>query len=335
MISSGEDFMKSAVLVEPQKIKIQETPNPEPKAGEVVVQPTLAGVCGSDYSLYKGKFKVPLPVIPGHEAVGKVVRAGQVASNLTPGLRVAIQPNFPCRICPVCRAGHENVCTAKIRLGIDIPGVFAQEVSVPADYVWPLPDELDDEVAVFVEPLAVAMHGINLAKPEPGQKVLIIGSGVIGSLALQLAVNCGAEVTACDIEGARLEMAKKLGATEVFNAYSRDAFAVNKFDLVVEASGSPSALSQAVELAAPGGNVILIGLPGQEHSLLSDLIVRKGLKIYGSMIYINEFPEAINALKAGRIQTQPLISHRLKLENLEQKIIDFYTPDRIKMIVVV
>lgn len=328
-----EDTMKSAVLVEPSKLHVTETPPPELQTGQAVIRPTLVGICGSDHSLYRGKFNVPLPVIPGHEAVGRVVKVDQSVTHLAPGQRVAIQPNFPCRTCPVCRAGNENVCPAKKRLGIDVDGVFSQEVSIPADYLWRLPEELTDEAAVFTEPLAVAMHGIRKAYSiHPDQQVLIIGSGVIGSLTLQLALESGAHIAACDIENSRLDLAEQFGANEVFNI-GEIAQNHDRFDVIFEACGAPSALPSAIDLAAPGGTIVVLGLTGRESTLRPDPIVRKGLRISGSMIYSNnDFQDSIQALREGRIQYAPLISHRLNFDELEARLADFSAPDRLKMI---
>lgn len=324
--------MKAAVLTSPEKILIKEVPTPEPKSGEVVIQPTIAGICGSDYSLYKGKFNVPLPIVPGHEAVGKVVEVGQSVSSVSTGQRVTIQPNFSCRICPVCRGGYENLCPSKVRLGIDRNGVFAQYVAVPADYVWPLPDDLKDDVAIFVEPLAVAIHGLHLAPPGIDQRVLIFGSGVIGLLTLQLVLARSVQTYACDITDTRLELAKHLGATEAFDTNSQIEMYHNSFDIIYEASGSADAFYQAIHLAAPGGQIVLLGLPGQQHPVSPDLIVRKGLKIFGSMIYTDEFPETIEILKKNQIRTKPLLSHRFSLDELGWRLKHFNAKTRIKMV---
>ncbi|MDJ0784023.1 MAG: alcohol dehydrogenase catalytic domain-containing protein [Desulfosarcinaceae bacterium] len=325
--------MKSAVLVAPNDITIKETPTPTTGPGEVLIQPTLAGVCGSDFALYRGKFGVPLPVIPGHEAVGRVAEVGEGVANVAPGQRVVVQPNFPCRTCPVCVGGNENVCPAKIRLGIDTDGVFAKYAAVPADFVWPLPDQLPDDAAVLIEPMAVALQALNLAAPRPGQRVLVLGCGVIGSLALQLALDRGARVTACDIVPEKLRLAEDLGADEAFVATNPPSGASHRFDRIIEASGAPDALAQATRLAAPAGHIVLLGLPGKDHPLALDPIVRKGLKIHGSMIYRNEFPVVIETLAQGRIRTGVLVSRRLALEELAAGLDDFTSPERIKMVV--
>ena len=327
--------MKAAVLVEPRTIQIKDVHVPEPGPREALIRVTLAGICGSDYSLYNGKLAVSLPVIPGHEAIGQIEKLGSGVSGLVIGQRVTIQPNFSCRECQVCRSGHENICPAKVRLGIDTDGVFAEYVKVPADYVWPVPEDLEDGVAVFTEPLAVAAHALNKTAPRKGDRTLILGAGVIGLLTLQLALLHGAEVTACDLEEKRLALAKRLGASQVIDANDPMESAYNSFDCIYEASGAQAGLSQAIQLAGPSGRIVVIGLPGKEHPAPTTLIVRKELKIMGSMIYTDEFPQVLSMLKSGRIQTEPLTSKKLPLSELNYALSEFDTPERMKMLVVI
>lgn len=325
--------MKAAVLVEPGKIEIKEVQSPEPGPGEVLLQITLAGICGSDNTLFHGGCDVPLPVIPGHEAVGRIKKIGEGVSGFAVGQRVTIQPNFVCGHCPVCRAGHPNICPSKIRLGIDSDGVFADYVKVPAGYVWPIPEGLVDDIAVLTEPLAVAAHAMNRVPPREGDRILIFGAGLIGLLTLQLAALNGAEVTACDLEETRLALAKKLGASQVIGPKDHFEAFQNSFDVIYETSGSAAALAHAIHLAAPRGKIVMLGLPKVEHPIPAATIVRKELQIVGSMIYKNEFPQALELLKSGQLQIEQLISARLPLGELNNALNDFSSPTRVKTLV--
>ncbi len=191
--------MRAAVLSNTANLTVQELPDPVPGPGEVVVAVSLAGVCGSDYSLYNGKFGVPLPVVPGHEGMGTVKDVGSGVSNVTVGQRVVIQPNFACWDCDICSSGMDNICSEKVRLGIDINGVFAQYVKVPSRYVWPVPEGIDDQMAALTEPLAVAAHAVKILPPAKGDRVLIIGAGVIGLMLLLLAKLEGADLAVSDL----------------------------------------------------------------------------------------------------------------------------------------
>jgi L-iditol 2-dehydrogenase len=327
--------MKAALLVEPRKIQIENVQPPEPGPDEVLIRVILAGICGSDYSLYNGKFDVSLPVIPGHEAIGRIEKLGSDVSGLAVGQRITIQPNFSCHDCTLCLSGHDNICPAKVRLGVDTDGVFAEYAKVPARYVWSIPDGLQDEVAVFAEPLAAVAHALKIMAPRKGDRTLILGAGVMGLLTLQMAALNGAIVSACDINQKRLALAKRLGAAQVIDANHPTESVSNTFDLIYETCGADSALAQAIQLAAPGGKIVILGLAGKDYPVPTVLIVRKELQIMGSMIYTDEFPQVLNLLKSGRLNTEPLISERLPLSELDRALSEFAAPNRVKMLVTI
>ena len=211
--------MQAAILTEPGKIEIREAPTPSPRKGEVLLRILEAGICGTDYACYMGNLTTSYPIIPGHEAVGEIAALGEGVSGVRVGEKVVIQPNFPCTTCPVCRGGHENVCPNKVRLGLDVDGVFAQYVCVPRPYVWPLPDGLPVSVAALAEPLSVALHAFRKSPPAPDERVLVYGAGVIGLLLVRLAVLSEARVAAVDIAEQRLAIAKELGADTIYPSF--------------------------------------------------------------------------------------------------------------------
>ncbi|UCF31579.1 MAG: alcohol dehydrogenase catalytic domain-containing protein [bacterium] len=325
--------MKAAVLSSTANLAIGEVPDPVPGSGEVVIAVTLAGVCGSDYSLYHGKFGVPLPVVPGHEGMGTVHRIGPGVSTVTAGQRVVIQPNFACWDCDLCDSGLDNICSGKVRLGIDTNGVFAEYVKVPARYVWPVPEGLDDRTAVLTEPLAVAAHGVKVLSPAPRVRVLIIGAGVIGLMTLLLVKLEGAGVNVSDLQEEHLALARKMGADSAFLVGGNETMQPSSFDLIYETSGAPSGLADAIEFAAPGARIALLGLPAEAHPVPTTPIVRKELTLVGSMIYTDEFPGVLELLESGRIDPKPLISDVVGLEDLDGAIKTFNSPDRIKVLV--
>ncbi|KPJ75825.1 MAG: hypothetical protein AMJ54_13840 [Deltaproteobacteria bacterium SG8_13] len=325
--------MKAVVLIEPGNIQVKDVPLPEPGPGQVRLQVTLAGICGSDHTLYHGKFGVPMPVIPGHEAVGRIEKLGPGVSGLSAGQRVTIQPNVSCGTCPLCAAGRKNLCPSKTRLGVDANGVFAEYATVPADYVWPVPDGLEDEVAVFTEPLAVAVHAMKIASPQKGDRALIFGAGVMGLLVQQMAALSGAEVTACDLSESRLGVAKQLGAVHTIGSTDPIESFFGQFDLLYETSGAAVALEQVIRLAAPRATIAVLGLPGKDQPIPVDMVVRKELQIKGSLIYTDEFPETLEILKSGRIQTEAMTTEKVSLEEVDRVLRDFTSPNRIKMLV--
>jgi len=325
--------MKAAILTEVGKLVVTDTDTPICGKEDVLIEVKLGGICGSDHTLYHGRFGVPLPVIPGHEAVGVIEATGEGVSGIEPGQRVTIQPNFSCGRCVLCAAGHGNTCPSKIRLGVDTDGVFAEFVKAPARYVWKVPNALPDEVAVFTEPLAVGVHAMRITSPNPGDKVLIFGAGIMGLLVMQLAVSRGARVTACDLAEKRLSLARQLGAESVIGPDAAHEDFANAFDVVYETSGVPMALDRVIRWAAPLGKIVVLSLPGKEHAIPIDMIVRKELMIRGSLIYTDEFPEAIDILQSGKVQTTPLATGKVALSALDQALGAFASPERIKTLV--
>ena len=325
--------MRAAVLGHTAELSIRDLPDPVPEPGEVVITMTLAGVCGTDYSLYQGKFDVPLPVVPGHEGIGIVKEIGPGVSNVNVGQRVVIQPNFSCWNCHLCDSGLDNICHQKVRLGLDTDGVFAQYVKVPSRYAWPVPDNIEDQVAAMTEPLAVAAHAVKIQPPAEGDRVLIIGAGVIGLLTLQLTKLGIVDVTVSDLLPEHLSLAMKMGADTIFQVGGEKELKPASFDLIYETSGTPSGLEDAVGLAAPGGRIALLGLPGPDFPVSTSQIVRKELSIKGSMIYTDEFPGVLELLQNGGIDPSPLISGVIELDDLDNAIRSFNAPDRFKVLV--
>lgn len=325
--------MKAAVLEQEQMIQIRDVQRPEPSEDEVVIKMSIACICGSDHTLYHGRFGVPLPVIPGHEGVGTIEKKGDQVTGLVVGQRVTIQPNFSCGHCSLCLSKSPNLCPHKIRLGVDTNGVFAEFVKVPSRYVWPIPDDLDDAVAVFTEPLAVCVHAMKILAPARGQKVLIFGAGVMGLLSLQLALQKGARISASDLSESRLALAKELGASQTIGSDIPIESFFNTFDLIYETSGAPVALDQSIRLAGPKGKIVVLSLPGKEHQISTDLIVRKELQILGSLIYTDEFPESLHLLKNGTVQTEVLATNKISLNDLDATLKEFHSTSRIKTLV--
>ena len=324
--------MKCAIMKDTELLEIGQCDTPTPKAGEVLVEVEIAGICGSDASLFRGKTGVPLPVIPGHEAVGRIAALGENVKNVSVGQRVVIHPSFSCGECQLCRSGHANICPDKVRLGLDCDGVFAEYVTIPADYAWPVPASMDSEVAVFTEPVAVAYRAFYKAAPKAGQRALVFGAGVIGLLVTQFLRNAGCRIVAVDLVPERLEIARRMGASVTLD--NTDSLAENgPFDVVYETSGAPQAFALATEVAALGGSIVLLGLPPGPHPVLATPIVRKELRVFGSIVYTDEFEPVLYMLEKGLIDTKPLVSSVCNLEDLPGCLKGFSDPDRVKTLI--
>jgi 2-desacetyl-2-hydroxyethyl bacteriochlorophyllide A dehydrogenase len=327
--------VNAAVIKGVKTLAIEEVAIPEPGDRELLIRVQLAGVCGSDSSLYQGKLAVPFPVIPGHEAIGTIEAAGSKTERFRVGQRVTVHPNYFCGECPMCRKGLTNICRSKIRLGVDIDGVFADYAVIPEKAARAVPDGLPDEVAVFAEPLAVAAHAVKLAGLREQEKIMIFGAGVIGQLTLQMALLHSRDITACDLARSRLELARRMGARDIVSGQPELDACESAFDVVFETSGAPPALEMAIKLAAPGGRIVLLGLPGQSHPVSTVKIVRKELNILGSMIYTDEIDACLKILAQGRVQTRPLVSGIIHLDQLAATLDNFNAPERMKTLIAI
>jgi hypothetical protein len=210
--------MKAAVMKKKGLVEVEEIEIPVPNEDQVRIAVQLAGICGSDNSIFHGKIDAPFPLIPGHEAVGVIDAVGTAVTRFKPGQRVTIHPNYACGHCSTCVKGMPNICRNKIRLGVDINGVFADYVVVPQKAVLPVPDSLPNEIAALAEPLAVTVHATHQVDITPDSRVLIFGAGVMGQLTLQLALQHTKDVTACDLMEPRLALATQMGARNVIGA---------------------------------------------------------------------------------------------------------------------
>jgi 2-desacetyl-2-hydroxyethyl bacteriochlorophyllide A dehydrogenase len=303
--------MKAAVLHGPRDLRVETAPAPEPGAGDVLVSVTLAGLCGTDHRMWSGERPVHYPRVMGHELVGRLAATGE---------RVVVEPNFSCGRCPLCREGNKNLCLARVAVGIDADGGFAELVRVPAHCCWAVPAGVTDEDAVLTEPLAVVVRAVHRGAPRAGETAAVVGAGTLGLLALQVLRARGARVLVVSRTRRRLDLARTLGAAEVhaladgpLDAAARRFSGREGVDLVVETAGVPEAVTQALELVRPGGRVVLTGLPHEPTRVSFFGVVRREVTLTGSMIYQDEFPEALRLVASGVVQTRPLVTHRFAL----------------------
>lgn len=302
---------------------------------KVLVKMTRGGICGSDihYYYHGGVGDLPLqhPMILGHEVAGKVVNA-PVNSKLTPGQKVVINPSLPCEKCRYCLEGHENHCSDMRFWGSamrnpHIHGGFSDYLSVDVKRCIAYNPEIDDKVMVFAEPLAVAIHSVNLAGGLIGKHVLVSGAGPIGCLIIAVAKACGAEsVTAFDISDKSCQLALSMGADIAINSSDRKNvahFRANKgyFDVAFDASGVPAAIQLMIQITRPTGTLIQVGNSrGFTEIPLMD-IVAKELTLKGSFRFGKEFLSAVNWLENGRIDPLPLLSAEINIDNAEAAIL--------------
>jgi 2-desacetyl-2-hydroxyethyl bacteriochlorophyllide A dehydrogenase len=330
--------MNAAVLQGPRQLEIEARAPLEPGAGDAVIQVKAAGLCGTDYRIWTGDRPVTYPRVMGHELIGTVRGVGPAVDRLAIGDKVAIEPNYSCGECPLCREGNRNLCLSRTAVGIDVDGGFAEEVRVPARCCWSAPTGIADDQLLLTEPLAVVVRAVRRGEPRAGETAAVLGVGSLGLLAIQVLKARGAKVLAVSRSDRRLPLARELGADAVATSTSGADVAAARalsgregVDLVVETAGTAQAVEQAVELCRPGGRIVLTGLPHEPTALSFFRVVRRELRLIGSMIYQDEFPEAMRLLATGTVRTTRLVTHRFPLAQIERAFVAHSSPESIKV----
>jgi len=324
-----QEKMRAAVLVSPKTIELRTLDVPVPAADEALVRVKAVGLCGSDVHYYEhgriGNYIVRYPMILGHEAAGEVVAVGGNVRNVAVGQRVTIEPGVTCGRCAYCKSGRYNLCP-EVRFLATPPydGAFCEYIAIRSDFLYPIPDGMSDEKAALIEPFSVGLHAVRRGGLKPGETVVIMGMGPIGALALAAAKASGAgRVIGVDVEPFRLEIALKMGASEVVNAAEEDAAAAVKrilgkdgADLAIETAGNGQAVKNAVGSVRRGGSVVIVGLPPQPETALNiGQIVDGEIDIYGVFRYHNTYPAAVEMMSGDTIDLSPIITDRMPLED--------------------
>jgi threonine dehydrogenase-like Zn-dependent dehydrogenase len=308
----------------------------------VIVRVGMAGLCGTDYRIWTGDRPVAYPRVPGHEFVGQVGAVGAGVTRVREGDRVAVEPNYSCGACPLCREGNRNLCLARTAVGIDVDGCFAEQVRVPERCCWPAPPAVPDADLMMTEPLAVVVRAVARGAVRPGESAAVVGAGSLGLLALQVLRGRGARVLVVSRSARRFALATDLGASAThavadapLEAVARTFSGREGVDVVVETAGTTEAVSHALTLVRPGGRVVLTGLPHEPTPVAFFSVVRREVTIVGSMIYQDEFPEAMRLVAAGTVRTRPLVTHRFDLEAIGAAFAAHERTDAIKVAVTV
>lgn len=306
----------------------------------MLVRVAMAGLCGTDYGIWNGDRSVAYPLVPGHEFIGEVAAIGDGVTRVGVGDRVAIEPNYSCGTCPLCHEGNRNLCLARTAVGIDVDGCFAELTRVPERCCWPAPAGVADEDLLLAEPLAVVVRAVSRGAVRSGESAAVVGGGTLGLLALQVLRAHGARVLVVSRSSRRFGLARELGASAT-HAVGDGALVTRAaafsgregVDVVIETAGSPEAVSHALALVRPGGRVVLTGLPHEPTPVTFFTVVRREVTIAGSMIYQDEFPEAMRLVAAGTVRTRPLITHRFELDAIDEAFAAHRQPESIKVAV--
>jgi L-iditol 2-dehydrogenase len=335
--------MRAAVLRGPRALHVERVEPPAPGPGEVLVRVAAAGICGTDWRIFTGERPVQYPLTPGHEFVGQVAAVGSGVGRVKAGDTVAVEPNWGCRDCDLCREGRGNLCLARTAVGIDRAGGFAELCLLPERACWPAPAGLPAERLLLTEPLAVVVRAVGRGAPHAGETAAVVGAGTLGLLALQLLRGRGCRVLVVSRTDRRLGLARALGAEATLALDAGDPAGAARalsgrdgVDLVVETAGTAAAIELAlgrVGFVRPGGRVVLTGLPHDPASVAFFWVVRRELDVRGSMIYQQEFGEALALLARGAVEVTPLLTHRFALEAVEEALLTHRQPEAIKVAV--
>lgn len=320
--------MKAAVLEKVNKITVTDIPVPTPAPDEVVIKVKTCGMCGTDLKLYTGQYTARVPVVPGHEYSGEIVEVGKNVRNLRPGQRVVSDPNESCGKCYWCRNHQPCFCNDLAAYGVLRDGGFAEYCTATEKGVYPIPEGVDDEVAAFAEPVSCVVHAADRINYRPGETVAIVGGGPLGQIHLQFALNSGASrAVLVDPNQSRRDLAKKFGAHAVINPKEENVrervlqeTGGLGADVVIEAVGRKQTIEESFGLAKRGGRVVIFGFaPETEKAVFSPFdVLSRELTILGAWVNPYSYSRALDVLSSDRIDVKPLISHRLKLDNIMQ-----------------
>jgi (R,R)-butanediol dehydrogenase/meso-butanediol dehydrogenase/diacetyl reductase len=326
--------MRAAVLHAPGDLRIEDRPDPVCGPGDVLLKVVYNGLCGTDVTEYtKGPMMVPLtvrhagsghvgPTILGHEFIGEVLDTGPGAERWR-GKRVASGAGVSCGACARCRQGRTNLCARYYTLGLSTHGGLAEYVAVPATTLHEIPEGCADLDAVLAQPLSVGFHAVSRAGVRPGDTVVLLGAGAVGSFALAALGGHDGTVVAVDIDAGRLASARQLGATETCLVGPDDLegpvrdLVPGGADVVIESSGVDGAAARAGRLTAAGGTVLLVGLAKAPQTFeLAGLVLRE-ISIQTTVAHVcaEDLPRAL-ALLTRRPLADLLVDRVVPLEDV-------------------
>lgn len=306
-------FLKAVVYRGPRNIKVEDVPEPRFSGKKVLVKFTAGSLCGTDLHLYRGEWKIKRGRIIGHDASGVRTDTGE---------RVVMIPITYCGSCYFCLKGLTGYCENAKFYGLTRNGFFAESIAIRPKNLVPVPDNVSDEEAAVVEPVALALHVLDLLKPNVGDWATVIGQGPIGLLMTQVARLKGCRVIAIDLEDYRLELAEKYGAEHCINARKEDVvqrvreITKRGSDVVVEAAGTVRTVEQTPLMVRKAGKVALIG----EFKGYLNLEDADEASFFTSYISPVEYPLAVQLIAEKRVDVKGLITHRFRLADFEKAL---------------
>ena len=328
-MSAATAIMQAAVLADVGTLAVVERPVPSVReATDVLLDVEACGICGTDLHILSKPPGQPATIgaVLGHEFVGVVREVGARVASPRPGDRVAVAPNVTCGQCAWCRRGLRNHCENWTTHGIYVDGGLAPHVVVPAASCFPISPSLPAHVAALAEPLSTVVNGMRLAEVFPGETAAVIGAGPVGLMFTALLELGGASVIVLEPAERRAALALEMGADQVLDPGREDPAVVTReltgglgADLIVDAVGSQ--LATALDLVRKAGRIVLFGMNDQARTELAQVrITRDELRLLGAFVGQDVFPAAIRLLEQGRLDFEPLVTHRISLAELPDAV---------------
>jgi len=309
--------MRAVKLVDAHQLERVDLPDPEPGRDEVVVRVNGCGICGSDLSAYKvGLFS---DNVPGHEFAGLVEAVGDGVSDWQAGDRVVVDPKMPCGVCADCLAGAQHRCAIALTAGLGFarPGGFAELVLSPARLLHRLPAHLALDDACLVEPLSIAIHGVERVRMDPDGTTVVVGLGPIGLFTVAVLRARGVRtIIGVDPVDDRRRLAVDLGATGTVATAAEIRATVEPAPVVFECSGHPDVLHTAADLVAPGGTMVMVGVPFGEARVAPLMWVTREISILGSIASSEDDFRASIAMLAEGPALARIVTRRVSLDGV-------------------
>ena len=312
--------MNAVVLSTVDNLALADVKKPKPGSKECLVKVLACGICGTDRHIYHGEYPSAKPVILGHEFGGVIEEVGP-GSKFQVGQVVSVDPNIVCGKCLDCKEGRTAFCPDLTALGVNINGGLAEYVLTPDSQIYPVRNDLNPLHLAFIEPLACSIRGLDLANLKGGEKVAILGGGVIGLLVVQLAKLAGAsEIVLVTRQKFRRDVALKIGATRVIDPINENVdTAITNMDVTFECAGSVETFKQSQKITRRGGSVIVLGLTASDATLEVNPfnIVVNELRIQGSFLNPLTQARAAELVESGKLNLDILISKVVDLSGVK------------------
>lgn len=326
--------MRAIVLDGTGGVELAEVPVPVPGPDDVVVAPAAVGICGTDIHLVEGSYATGrYPVVPGHEFAGTVVAIGADVRGISPSDLVGVDPNVNCGVCRWCRIKAYNLCVHLEPVGVTRHGACAEQVVVPARVTYRLPAGIDATVGALIEPLACVLHALDRAPSLKDKDVLVYGAGSIGLLMCAVAKQRGAgRVQVVEPHLVRRDAALRLGADRAA-ASSATLDLVDGAQVVVEASGHPAAVADALDRIAVRGILVQMGVTAPETAvpLHPFEVFEKELTVLGSNSLADCYPAAVEQISDLAATIRPLVTHTLPLASYADALAVATSPEALKV----